>query len=288
MRRLAFAVLLLAACTTATTSSTTTPPASQPASAAATPDCNPQNALLNAVLWTQTAAEHDAATLGIYANARRALDAALADPSWFGAAEETANDPAQPPAIVLDLDETALDNAAFEVRAIRAGKTYDADLWKQWSSEGTAAAIPGAAEFLAYAKSRGVTPFYVTNRDKEEEEGVRRNLALLGYPVTADFDNVLMRGEKPEWTSDKTSRRVFVAASYRIVMLLGDDLNDFTNARDKTAAERDGIVAERKDWWGSRWIMIPNPIYGSWERAATGTAGTPCELLQKRAEALKP
>jgi 5'-nucleotidase (lipoprotein e(P4) family) len=281
MRRLAFAVLLLAACTTAK-------PAAPPPASAAAEDCKPQNALLNAVLWTQTAAEHDAATLGIYANARRALDAALADPSWFGAAEETANDPAQPPAIVLDLDETALDNAAFEVRAIRAGKTYDADLWKQWSSEGTAAAIPGAAEFLAYAKSRGVTPFYVTNRDKEEEDGVRRNLALLGYPLTTDFDNLLMRGEKPEWTSDKSSRRAFVAASYRLLMLLGDDLNDFTNAREKTAAERDAIVAERRDWWGSRWIMIPNPIYGSWERAAIGAAGTPCELLQKRAEALKP
>jgi acid phosphatase len=128
----------------------------------------------------------------------------------------------------------------------------------------------------------------VTNRDTAEETGVRHNLDKLGFPVITDGDNVLLRGEKPEWTSDKSSRRAFVAASYRILLLLGDDLNDFTNAREKTQAERDAIVAERKDWWGSRWIMIPNPMYGSWERAAIGTTGTPCEQLQKRIEVLKP
>jgi acid phosphatase len=289
MRRLVPFVLILAACTTAT------PPAPQPAPApvaaaavVAPPPCNPGIALVNSVLWVQSAAEHDAATLGIYANARRTLDAALADSSWVGAAEETANDPSQPPAIILDLDETAIDNSPNEVRAIKLGKTFDTDSWKKWVSESAAQAVPGATEFLAYAKSRGVTPFYITNRDADEKPGTRRNLEMLGFPLSTDPDNLLVRGEKPEWTSDKTSRRAYVAASYRVLLLLGDDLNDFAPARDKTIAERDAIVADHASWWGSRWIMIPNPMYGSWERTVTGTTGTPCEQLQKKVDALKP
>ncbi|HKR65841.1 MAG TPA: HAD family acid phosphatase [Thermoanaerobaculia bacterium] len=288
MRRLAPAVLvLLAAC--ATTPAPAPAPTPEPAPQVATaPQCNPGHSIVNAVVWAQSSAEHDAATLGIYANARRALDAALADPTWVGAAEETSNDPSQPPAIVLDLDETAIDNSPFEAGSIKAGKTYDDAIWKEWAASGAALAIPGAPEFLAYAKSRGVTPFYVTNRDKEEEPGVRHNLETLGYPLTTDRDNLLLRGEQADWTSDKTSRRAFVASSYRILLLLGDDLNDFTNAREKTVAERDAIVAERRDWWGTRWFMIPNPMYGSWERALIGTTGTPCEQVQRKIEALKP
>ncbi len=299
MKRLLATLFSLATlgCTTSSTPapapvSTPTPIAAANAPAAA--PCNPALALVNGVLWAQSSAEHDAVTMGIYANARHALDAALADPTWVGAAEETANDPSQPPAIVLDLDETAIDNAPNEVRAIRLGKTFDNDSWKLWVREAAAGAIPGAAEFLAYAKSRGVTPFYVTNRDYnakpelDESAGTRRTLEKLGFPLSDNPDNLLLRGGKSDWTSDKTSRRAYVAASYRILLLLGDDLNDFVNARDKTVAERDAMVTEHASWWGTRWFMIPNAMYGSWERASTGTTGTPCELLQKKVDALRP
>lgn len=254
----------------------------------AAPPCNPGHALVNAVMWVQSSTEYQAAAIGTFAAAKRSLDAALADPAWVGATEETDNDPTQPPAIVLDLDETAIDNTAFEARAVRAGKTYDAELWKQWVNESAAQAVPGAAEFLAYARSRGVTPFYVTNRDPDEEEGTRRNLEKLGYPLLPDAANLLVRGKRKEWGSDKSSRRAHVAATHRLLLLLGDDLNDFANARDKLIAERNQIVTDKQSWWGTRWFMVPNPMYGSWERAITGTTGTPCEQLQKKVDALKP
>jgi len=283
-----FAALLTLAAWGCVTSPAPPPAAAPPAAVATTPaPCNPALALVNGVLWTQSSAEHDAATLGIYANARKALDAALADPTWVGSDEETGNDPAQPPAIVLDLDETAIDNSPNEVRAIRLGKTFDTTSWKQWVREAAATAVPGAAELLAYAKSRGVTPFYVSNRDADEGPGTRHTLEKLGFPLSDDPDNLLLRGQRPEWGSDKTSRRAYVAASYRVLLLLGDDLNDFVLARDKTLAERDAIVADHAAWWGTRWFMLPNPMYGSWERAA-GATGTPCEQLQKKVDALKP
>lgn len=272
---LAASLLFTFACAT-----TTPTPAPQP-------QCNPGHSLVNAVLWVNNSAEYRAAALSTFSAARRSLDAALADTTWVGAQEENANDPSQPPAIILDLDETSIDNTEYEARAIRAGVTYEQQLWRQYVSEGSAKALPGAAEFLAYAKSRGVTPFYITNRDTpEEREGTHANLERLGYPLDANVETLLMRGG--DWKgSDKGPRRAFVAKSYRVLLLLGDDLNDFTNARDKTEAERTAIVNTMQDWWGTRWFMVPNPMYGSWEGAAIGSSGTPCEKLQRKIDALQ-
>lgn len=278
MKHTLLALLVLTGCATA--------PAAQNA-ATATQPCNPATALVNSVLWTQSAAEYRASALQTYAAARRQLDVALADRSWVGAEEETNEDPSQPPAVILDLDETAIDNSAYETRVLRIGKTYDDAMWDQWVGESAAAAVPGAKEFLEYAKSRGVTPFYVTNRDETPEgPGTRRNLERLGFPMTAD--SVLLRGTRPEWKSDKSGRRAHVASTHRVLLLIGDDLNDFVNARDKSQAERDAIIARTANWWGTRWFILPNPMYGSWERAAIGAGEFgPCEQLQKKLDALR-
>src|SRR5690349_8875201 len=121
MRRFAPAVLLLfVSCATATAPA----PAAAPA-APATPLCNPGHTLVNATLYVQSSAEYRANALQTYAAARRALDEALADPSRVGAVEEANEDPAQPPAVIVDVDETVLDNTGFEGRVMRKGVTYD-------------------------------------------------------------------------------------------------------------------------------------------------------------------
>lgn len=290
-------VTVFLACTTTPApapSATPAPAATAPSAttamqaAATAAPCDPGLSILNATLWIQTSAEYRAAALGTFAGARRGLDASLENPFTKAALEETSNDPAQPPAIILDLDETVLDNSAFETRAVRAHTTYETKLWKQWTSEGAALAIPGAAEFLAYAKSRGVTPFYITNRDaKDEETGTRRNLEQLGYPLDPKVDTLLMQGKNGWTTSDKTPRRAFVAASYRILLILGDDLNDFVPASGKSVAERYALVDSVRSWWGEVWFLVPNPIYGSWERAAITPGGTPCEQMQKKIDVLR-
>jgi acid phosphatase len=290
----------LACATAPLTPPTTTPPstptvaapaeATQPAapaqSATAAVRCDSGLTLLNATLWMQTSAEYRAIALQTFQIARHALDAALDNPFAKGALEETANDPAQPPAIILDLDETVLDNTPFEARMIRAHKTYDSKTWKQWTAEGAAHAIPGAADFLQYAKSRGVTPFYVTNRDLDEEAGTRANLEKLGYPLDPRVDTLLVRGKNGWTTSDKTPRRAFVASKYRVLLLFGDDLNDFAPAAGKTLAERTAIVDSVRSWWGEIWFVLPNPMYGSWERALAGS-GSDCEQTQRKVDALQ-
>ena len=271
-----------------TTACATTPPApTAPASSAAPADCNPGSAILNATLWLQTAAEYDAAAMGTYANARRMVEAALADPTWTAEPQQTGDFGGLPPAVILDVDETSIDNGRVEARAILEGKTYDAKMWMAWVNEAGGAAVPGAPEFLAWCRSRGIKPFYITNRDPEEKAGTRANLEKLGYPL--EEDNLIVRGEREEWKpSDKGPRRAWVASKYRILALFGDDLNDFANARDKSREERDRIVQDNATRWGRQWFMLPNPIYGSWERAITGGKGTPCEQFDKKMKALVP
>ncbi|MDQ3283639.1 MAG: hypothetical protein M3Q69_19730 [Acidobacteriota bacterium] len=287
---LALCTLVSFACAT-NPATTTTPPAAAPATAtapaSAEPQCNEGTVILNATLWIERAAEYRASAIQTYSAARRALDLALADPTWTGAEEETPGGETQPPAVILDLDETALDNSGAQTAAIRAGKTYDKTMWKEWTRQGIAPAVPGAAEFLAYARSRGVTPFYVTNRDLDEEPGTRANLERLNFPLDPNVDTLLQRGENGWKTSDKSPRRAFVASKYRVLLLIGDDLNDFTTASGKTLAERDEIFARTATQWGSRWFILPNPMYGSWETAAIAGDATQCEKIQRRLNALR-
>lgn len=227
---------------------------------------------LNAVLWVQTALEYEASALQAYRLAERQLDAALADPSWTAAIEQKGDVARLPPAVILDIDETILDNSYYQARMIRDNTPYSTDTWDPWVLEMRATAIPGAREFTEYAAGKGVTVFYVTNRTANLEEATRKNLAAEHFPLSTDVDTVLTRGERPEWSaSAKGPRRAYIAGAYRIVMLVGDDLGDFLVDAAGTPEERRTKTAPYSDWWGRRWIMLSNPTYGSWERAIIGS-----------------
>jgi 5'-nucleotidase (lipoprotein e(P4) family) len=220
---------------------------------------------LNSVLWVQTSVEHDAAYLQAFRIARLMLDRARAERTWTAAIEQTASYERLPPAIILDIDETILDNSPEEAQKVRSGSTTS--LWKDWVRKERSTALPGALEFTQYADSHDVTVFYVTNRDAQDKPATRRNLAQLGFPLNTHIDPILCRGEKPDWGSDKGSRRAAIAAHYRVLLLVGDDLNDFLSGVHTGPDERRRQVAAYADRWGERWIMLPNPMYGSWEAA---------------------
>lgn len=239
--------------------SATPAPAGSAASAAAEP--GPAIQVLNATLWLQQAAEARALTLQAYALARLRLDQALADPTWTAAEEQTGDVAGLPPAVILDVDETVLDNSCYQTRAMLAGNEFSQRAWTAWCEEARAPAIDGALEFCQYAASRGVTVLYVTNRLEVEKEGTRRNLAALGFPVLDQPDGLLCKQSK----SDKGPRRAALAERYRILLLVGDSATDFSSAfsrQDNGARVRIARAATTK--WGERWIVLPNPMYGSW------------------------
>lgn len=227
--------------------------------------------LLNSTLWVQTSIEHDAVYLALFHGAREQLDRALKDKNWTAAVEQKGDYKKLPPAIILDIDETVLDNGIAQARQSLSNEDYTVAEWNRWVQEAAARPLPGAVEFTQYARSKGVTVFWVTNREKPLKEATRRNMQTAGFPMDAAkgpaTDTFLLRGDQPEWQADKGSRRAFVAKDYRILMLLGDDAGDFISNVRVGVDERRKLVEQYKDWWGKKWIPLPNPMYGSWETA---------------------
>ena len=225
---------------------------------------------LNSVLWAQGAVEYRGAALQAYQTARAMLDRALKNKDWTAAVEQKDRYRKLPPAIVLDIDETILDNSPSHARMIRQNLDFDTAVWEKWVAEANAQPIPGALEFTRYAASRGIAVFYITNREQELEEATRRNLGLRGFPMRQGVDVVLTRGEKQDWSSDKGSRRAEIAARYRILLLIGDDLGDFLSGIRVGTTDRHSLAKPYEHYWGTKWIMIPNASYGSWEAAHYG------------------
>jgi acid phosphatase len=177
-----------------------------------------------------------------------------------------------------------LDNSPFQGQLVIDDAVYSESAWKSWVTQAAARAMAGALDFAREAAERKVAVFYVTNRSAELESDTLRNLlcaeraadgACSGFPV-ADRAAILCRGETPPdggpaWSSDKTERRRYLAERYRILLLVGDDLRDFLYTPPRASAEaRVALAREHADKWGSRWFLLPNPAYGSWERALYG------------------
>jgi 5'-nucleotidase (lipoprotein e(P4) family) len=208
---------------------------------------------LNAVLWQQHSGEYKALCYQTFALAKMRLMEKIAAHKKGEA----------PIAIVTDIDETILDNSPQQAADILNGTTYTESSWKAWTSKATAEALPGAVAFFQWADKMGVQCFYISNRRPEEKDASIKNLAEAGFPQ-ADSQHVQMK----EGTSDKEPRRRRIREKYKIVMLLGDNLNDFDSMfYDQSSTERSGLVHNHSNLFGDDFIILPNAIYGDWESA---------------------
>ncbi len=253
--------MLLVAC------ATTPAPSVSPQAAT---EAIPAHDNLNATIWMQSSVEYEATVRGIYANAERALDAALADPSWNALPHGESGEgfESKSPAIIVDADETMIDNSPYQARSIRENRGYTAESWQAWVSARAARAMPGAVDFANYAKAHDVTIFFITNRDAPAEyEATVANLRALGFPIADDASNVVLRGDARAPGKEKGARRQWVGRTHRVVLMLGDNLADFLDGAGTDVAARQTLMAPYRDWWGQRWFMLPNPAYGSWENA---------------------
>ena len=239
--------------------------------------------LLNLTLWIQYAPEYVGLSRQIFVAAENAMNRALADPSWTAALEQDADCSDLPPALIMDLDETVFDNNAFFGEVIQRGEELPTG-WKEWIDRAEAIAVPGAVEFITEAQKRGVRVFFITNRHVRGQDATIANLEKLG--ITAGDEDLLMGGENG-WRSDKTERRRAVARDYRVILLLGDSLNDFVLPAPESleAARKEGF--HYADFWGRKWFIFPNPANGSWMRPITSGGTTPDERLERKRSAVK-
>src|SRR6266404_1622606 len=188
-------------------------------------------------------------------------------------------------AIITDLDETILDNSYSEAQLIKDRKEHTNQSWKEWINKSAATAVPGAVDFLQAAKQKGITIFYISNRDTSEIKSTLLNLQKLQLP-DADTGHMLFLSN----TSSKEAKRQIVLGKYNVVMLLGDNLNDFTQAFErKPVDERKTEVDKVREEWGKRFIVLPNSTYGEWENAIYDYERnlTPEQKEKKRIEKLK-
>jgi 5'-nucleotidase (lipoprotein e(P4) family) len=247
---------------------------------------------LHALLWMQTSAEYEAITRGLFHLAAVQLDRALQDPRWTAIPEQAARAdlPTLRPAVILDVDETVLSNSLEEGQRIFNREPFDPALFDRWVRQARATAVPGAGEFVRYAASRDVDVYYLTNRSADQKAPTVTNLTALGMPASPE--RVLCLGDDGT-QSDKDGRRRHVAADHRVVLLLGDDLNDFESVSDPasgrlyTPAERSDLVAQSSGYWQERWFVLPNPVYGSWERALYPSGLSDADTLARQRAAVQ-
>ena len=207
-----------------------------------------------ATLWQQAAGEARAVQYQTYLLARLLLNRDLRNHRIRGRR-----------AIIVDVDETILDNSRYQGMLIKRGVNYP-EGWTEWCNRAEATAIAGAVDFLRYAHSRGVRVFYVTNRKLAEKDGTSRNLKQLGFPEVND-ETLQVRTDTASDT--KEPRRQEIASHYHVVLLMGDNLNDFSDVfeKSKTVASRLEATEKNRSQFGTRFIVLPNSMYGDWENA---------------------
>ncbi len=227
---------------------------------------------LNAVAWLQTSVEARLLYEQAYRAATDRLEAALRDKRWDALPkEERTNKYAKlKPAVVLDVDETVLDNSPYQARLIRDGHDYDEASWADWVHERAARALPGSLAFAKAAAKKGIRVIYLSNRAQDLNDDTLANLRALGFPV-ADDSVFLGLGtyvkDCEQNGSEKTCRRQLVGHNYRVLMQFGDQLGDFVQVLANTPDGRAAAIAPYAGWIGERWFVLPNPTYGSWEPA---------------------
>ena len=207
------------------------------------------------LLWMRTSAEYRALAYQGYNVAMNAVKMAVTDPSHQR----------KPLAIVLDADETVVDNTKLMGESIANGNgRFDAPWWRQAVHQGKSQAMPGAVDFLNEVHKQGVEIFYVSNRYAPVNLDVTiQNFKELGFP-SVDKDHVLLF----EKDSDKQPRFDMIAKKYYVVVYMGDNAGDFPIAtKGKTLAERNGIIDAHKEDFGTTFVVFPNPAYGSWVSA---------------------
>ena len=202
-------------------------------------------------LWYQNAAEVDALYQQGYNVATNKLKELLKQPTD------------KPYSIVLDIDETVLSNIPFQVKMIKDGTAFNPKLWDEWVQKAEAKPVAGAKEFLQFADKNKVQIYYISDRTDAQVDATIKNLEAQGLPVQGR-DHLMF---KKEGDKSKEGRRQEVLKHTNLVMLFGDNLVDFAEFSTKSEDDRDKMFEQLKAEFGDKFIIFPNPMYGSWESA---------------------
>ncbi|WP_338630901.1 5'-nucleotidase, lipoprotein e(P4) family [Clostridium baratii] len=232
------------------------------------------NGNLLAVAWQQNSGEVNALRYQAYNSAINYVDKLVKEKTT------------KPYAVTLDIDETIIDNSPHAGYEIKNSDPYSSENFNKWIQKADAKAVPGAKEFTDYAKSKGIEVFYVSNRKEDIHlDATIKNMKKLGF-VNSDKEHILLKTND----SDKAPRWNKIEEKYNLAMYCGDNLGDFPNGYyNKSNEERNKIVKEQSKYFGSKYIVLPNPVYGDFENAiySYNLNKTPSEKIQDRLKSIK-
>ncbi|MFR9241889.1 MAG: 5'-nucleotidase, lipoprotein e(P4) family [Clostridium baratii] len=232
------------------------------------------NGNILAVAWQQNSGEVNALRYQAYNSAMNYVDKLVKEKTT------------KPYAVTLDIDETIIDNSPHAGYEIKNSDPYSSENFNKWIQKSDAKAIPGAKEFTDYAKSKGIEVFYVSNRKEDIHlDATIKNMKKLGF-VNSDKEHILLKTND----SDKAPRWNKIEEKYNLAMYCGDNLGDFPNGYyNKSNEERNKIVKEQSEYFGSKYIVLPNPVYGDFENAiySYNLNKTPSEKIQDRLNSIK-
>jgi len=204
-----------------------------------------------AVLYQQQSAEMRALCYQAFAMGKLAVEKAIREHKG-----------SKQMAVVVDIDDTMLDNSPYQAQAILENFQYPTK-WDEWCMQANAKPMPGAVEFMQYVQSKNIDIFYVSNRKAKLNEATAKNLANLGFPQVEDKHLMLQTAELC-----KENRRKKIQETHDIILLVGDNVNDFFNfTENKGVEERIRIIDSLQNDFGFKYIMLPNTTYGDWEGA---------------------
>jgi 5'-nucleotidase (lipoprotein e(P4) family) len=244
--------------------------------------CNKSEYLVQSILWFQRSPEMQALYLQSFNSAKKALKYNINHKIF----------PNKKNAVVVDIDETVLNNSLYEGWLYINNKVFNGATWTEWVNESKAKPLPGTIDFLNYAKKIGCEIFYISNRRKDTQlKGTLIDLKRYNLPF-ADENHLFLKAKSDTTLTGittKENRRLKIEdkLNFEILLLCGDQAADFDKAFDvqKEGTEnqiKDSIL-KYKEKFGSKFIIVPNPMYSSWlnKIMSTKSKNDSCDVLKK-------
>jgi 5'-nucleotidase (lipoprotein e(P4) family) len=235
---------------------------------------------LYADLWMQTSAEYQACCLQTY---RMAGDQIEREQSQISAEEQRLQQEL-PPAVILDLDETAIDNGTYESFLFDSGQDFTPENFNKFVTDHKSSIrmLPGAKDFIERMEKLGIAVMYNSNRPETLRKATIETLAQWGIDTKGMDDPTSCRLLLQTNESSKDARRAAVRAKYHILALFGDQLIDFSDEFMPPAAPtlkaRREAVDKNRQLFGTLWFVLPNPVYGNWQ---TFVKDNPVQYLRR-------
>jgi 5'-nucleotidase (lipoprotein e(P4) family) len=248
---------------------------------------------LHANLWMQTSAEYQALCRQTFNTALREIQQAVKG------AKRRQGRPIgpdrKPLAVVADLDETILDNSRFQsemdaaVWADGMDVGYTKKRWEQWERDnaGEVGLVPGAGPFIAEVEKLSVVMVYISNRLESLKDSTIRALAHNGINTEGLQEGLQSRLLLSNGVSSKQARIKQTEENFQVIAYLGDNMADFPGETEQPEGVAQRLATRRQQvegaaqLWGTRWFMLPNPVYGNWDQILPKTAGERLDLLNR-------